>query len=655
MKKQTTPCIKARRLRGALALFPLVLAICVIPFALGQRNTRNVTAHMSQIAPSWTGAAPAVAAVSPRTPSIKQLANSWWELSHISGARTTGTLPDPEFPSVVLYDQYDNATIEEPVEIISQDAEIAFDFFDSQAADDFVVPAGETWEISEVDVLGRYDGPGPAESFHVFFYDNGAGNLPGNLIESRPANPYTGNSDFVITLSSPVILSEGHYWVSVQSRQDIQTAGFWLWHNRDVQSHVSAAWQNPGGGFPTGNCLIWFRKVACLNLGQAAPDQVFRLVGTAQGTPSPTPCATPSWVVRGPLPYLARGIFVVSDGTFVYAGGGFDGLANQVHNDLLRFDLTTNSWTSLAPSPDQHFLSQAVIFNGKIYNMGGFDGAGGVSNTTRIYDIASDTWTTGAPLPVALTDMATAEGNGNIYVAGGFDGASVVNTLYVYNIDTDSWSTLASLPQALALPGFGVIDGKLYIASGNDGLTELSTLYIYDIDTNTWTTGAPVLQPVTGPGSAVFNGKLYLFGGGVPVPGTVTQIYDPATDSWDPGDEPRLNVGRLWFYGTPVGNDSIFATGGNQTTIEPVELRITEQMIGNEPCGTPTPTPTITPTPTPTVTPTATATATPTVTPIPSPTTTPTPTVTPSITPTPRPHPTPRRRPSPPPRPTPRP
>ena len=140
--------------------------------------------------------------------------------------------------------------------------------------------------------------------------------------------------------------------------------------------------------------------------------------------------------------------------------------------------------------------------------------------------------------------MVTAEWNGNIYVAGG-DGASVVNTLYAYNIGADSWSTLAPLPQALALPGFGVIDGKLYIASGNDGANELSTLYIYDIDTNTWTTGAPVLQPVTGPGSAIFNGKLYLFGGGLPVPGTVTQIYDPTTNTWDPSGEPRLNIGRL--------------------------------------------------------------------------------------------------------------
>jgi Kelch motif/Galactose oxidase, central domain len=644
MKKQTRQTIKAEYFRGAVVLFPLVLAVWIIPFALGQPRShggnRSVAPQMRQSAPSWTGAIAAPEALQDRPSSSNVSANSQLQPPAAS-MDSSRVLPMPKSPSVVLHDQYDNATTEEPVDITSQDAEIAFDFFDSQAADDFIVPAGQTWEISEVDVLGRYDGPGPAESFHVFFYDDGAGNLPGTLIESRPANPYTGNSDFIITLTSPVVLSEGHYWISVQSRQDIQTTGFWLWHNRDVQSHVSAAWQNPGGGFPTGNCLIWFRKVACLNLGQAAPDQVFRLVGTAQGTPSPTPCTTPSWVVRAPLPYFARGIFVASDDTFVYAGGGFDGSAKQVHNDLLRFDLTTNSWTTLAPSPDQHFLSQAVIFDGKIYNVGGFDGSGGVSNATRIYDIASDTWATGAPLPVALSDMATTVWNGIIYVAGGFDGVGEVNTLYAYNIATNSWTMLAPLPQALALPGFGTIDSKLYIASGNSGGNELDTLYIYDIASNTWSTGAPVLQPVTGPGSAVFSGKLYLFGGGFPTPSTVTQIYNPGSNTWDPSGEPRMNVGRLWFYGTPVSSDSIFATGGNQTTIETVELRITEQMVGNEPCGTPTPTPTAT------LTPTATATATPTA------TRTTTPTPTPSNTP--RPIPTPRLRPTPAPRPTPRP
>ena len=51
-----------------------------------------------------------------------------------------------------------------PVNIPSQDAETALDFFDSQAADDFIVPAGQTWQVTEMDVLGEYDSTGPAAS-----------------------------------------------------------------------------------------------------------------------------------------------------------------------------------------------------------------------------------------------------------------------------------------------------------------------------------------------------------------------------------------------------------------------------------------------------------------------------------------------------------
>ena len=202
-----------------------------------------------------------------------------------------GPTPTPT-PKTILYDQYDNFSTEKTPNIPSQDAETALDFFDSQAADDFIVPAGQTWQITEVDVLGEYDSAGPAASFHVFFYENGAGDLPGMLVASRLENPYTGSNDFVITLTEPVTLPEGHYWVSVQARQDITQAGFWLWHDRTVQSNSGAAWQNPGNGFGTG-CVVWIRRVACAVLGQTAPDQVFRIIGTADvGTPTPTPTAT---------------------------------------------------------------------------------------------------------------------------------------------------------------------------------------------------------------------------------------------------------------------------------------------------------------------------------------------------------------------------
>ena len=119
------------------------------------------------------------------------------------------------------------------------------------------------------------------------------------------------------------------------------------------------------------------------------------------------------------LPYNAGGIFAASDGMFVYAGGGADLAKGIFHKDLLQYDPVNDSWTTLAPSPDYHYHSQAVYFNGKIYNIGGYNENLEVTDTTRIYDIDTNTWTTGAPMPQALAQMATALWDGVIYVAGG--------------------------------------------------------------------------------------------------------------------------------------------------------------------------------------------------------------------------------------------
>jgi hypothetical protein len=68
---------------------------------------------------------------------------------------------------------------------------------------------------------------------------------------------------------------------------------------------------------------------------------------------------TATWAIKAPLPYPANGQFVVSDGTFVYIGGGYDGSTGRA--DTLRYDPVANTYTPLAPAPDPHYLSQAVI------------------------------------------------------------------------------------------------------------------------------------------------------------------------------------------------------------------------------------------------------------------------------------------------------
>jgi hypothetical protein len=198
----------------------------------------------------------------------------------------------------VLWDQYNNPATEPPVGIGSQDFEPAFNTLDDQAADDFALatpPPGINIYITAVRVMGEYsEGGGPASSFNVYFYSNGAGNLPGTLIGAYLNLSYTGTPpDLTINLPHPVPFGPGTHWVSVQARQDFKTNGQWFWHNRTVQSNAGAAWQNPGDGYGTG-CITWNRKNACVP-DQVWPDQVFQILGFWEGNPpSPTPTPTPT-------------------------------------------------------------------------------------------------------------------------------------------------------------------------------------------------------------------------------------------------------------------------------------------------------------------------------------------------------------------------
>jgi hypothetical protein len=292
MKKQVHPAIKAHLIRSACYVL-LLLAVCVIPFALAQRNTteRSVTAQTHaanklQGAPNPDAAMPATDQLLlfhdlPPNPPATQVPRA----SSGPGVRPIIIKPIPKFPNVILYDQLDNLGTN------SWTSQEFTDFpeFTSFLADDFFVPGGESWRITEVHAQGVYfNGPGPANNFNVFFYQD-SGGLPGTNVSTRTAQPYVESGGvFEVFLIAPVTLAPGTYWVSVQAHMIVVPNGQWGWTERTVQSNSPAAWQNPGGGF--GVCPTWGVRVTCIG-GPAAPDQMFRLIGTVG--PPPTPTATP--------------------------------------------------------------------------------------------------------------------------------------------------------------------------------------------------------------------------------------------------------------------------------------------------------------------------------------------------------------------------
>src|SRR5437588_138546 len=295
MKKQNSS-IKAHLLWSALILLTL-LAVCAIPFALAQRNAtkRSVDNPASQPnagganigvtnnRPPYSGAPGAQA----QQPNIFRTGQPQVPTKTSGPGVPKFSLPPvPKLPAVTLYDQLNNPGT---ISTGSQDFETANNAFDDFTADDFVVPAGQTWNITEVDAQGVYfNGPGPAASFHVFIYQN-SGGLPGTNVYTAMAQPYVNNAGvFQITLTAPAVLASGTYWISVQARQDDNPNGQWGRTDRTVQANSPAAWQNPGGGFGVG-CTTWGVRTTCID-DAPAPDQMFRLIGTIGGaTPTPTP------------------------------------------------------------------------------------------------------------------------------------------------------------------------------------------------------------------------------------------------------------------------------------------------------------------------------------------------------------------------------
>jgi hypothetical protein len=277
MKKQNNQSIKAHLIRSALYVL-LLVAICVIPFALAQQ-----TATSRSITPATNRN------FNPDTAPASTEANQSHPMVSSGAIEVPATVPAfPKNPQVVLYDQYDNASA------IGTFSSTFTDFpeFSSDLADDFVVPTGQTWNVQSIDADGAYFlFNGPANSFNVFFYADNAG-LPGAQVYSATNQPFSiVGTTFSVTLPSVAVLTEGTYWVEIQANMTFLPNGAWLWRDRAVQSNQGAAWQNPGGGF--GVCPTWAVKTTCVPTG--GPDQVFRLNGTiGGGTPTPTPTGSPS-------------------------------------------------------------------------------------------------------------------------------------------------------------------------------------------------------------------------------------------------------------------------------------------------------------------------------------------------------------------------
>src|SRR6266404_1400568 len=115
-----------------------------------------------------------------------------------------------------------------------------------------------------------------------------------------------------------------------------------------------------------------------------------------------------------------------------YAIGGLDDLGQPL-SSVERYNQDSDTWTAIAPLPAARYNFPAV-FNrtNQIYIFGGRTNTTSGTETTTVlrYSVSANSWTAMAPMPIATAGSAAAFGvDGKSYVGGGVSGGVTTNVV----------------------------------------------------------------------------------------------------------------------------------------------------------------------------------------------------------------------------------
>jgi hypothetical protein len=167
--------------------------------------------------------------------------------------------------------------------VVSDNFSSANQAYTSYGADDFVVPVGQTWGITEVDVTGAYvNGSGPAPSVSIGFW---AGKRrPTSLRHSFTVSCTDNGGSFACIIPTKshgrpgLTLKSGMWWLEVVANCDMGTCGEWEWTENTAVTGKEAVWANPQRGWGT-NCTGVFEPLDYCFGGPPA-DFAFDLIGS---------------------------------------------------------------------------------------------------------------------------------------------------------------------------------------------------------------------------------------------------------------------------------------------------------------------------------------------------------------------------------------
>lgn len=200
----------------------------------------------------------------------------------------------------------------------------------------------------------------------------------------------------------------------------------------------------------------------------------------------------------------------------IYVPGGL--LAGGQPTDVVEaYSPSQNAWRPIAALPQAIAGGLALSDGTFLYLFGGWDGEKYL-DTAFIYDPSADSWRPLPPMPEAIAYAAGGALSGSLYVAGGTNAQMELASCYVFEPGLEEWSTCPEMLLPRAGAGSAVILNKLYVIGGGlDIENEISFSEVYDPANETWqVVNTPILKDnLRWPGAGIgqVETRIYALGG----------------------------------------------------------------------------------------------------------------------------------------------
>ncbi len=190
--------------------------------------------------------------------------------------------------------------------------------------------------------------------------------------------------------------------------------------------------------------------------------------------------ANDAWRPVAALPQPVAGGLTLSDGSFLYLFGGWDG-ENYLDTAYV-YDPGADSWRPLAPMDQPRAFAAGEFVTGQLYVVGGTDGA--ELAVCQLYDPVVETWSDCPAMLAPRAGAGAATLLNKLYIlGGGLDEIGDVAYSEVYDPVTQIWQVVNTPPLTEAGPwinlGVTNVETRIYALGGQRGSTFLADTLVY--------------------------------------------------------------------------------------------------------------------------------------------------------------------------------